>query len=331
VCGNHLSEPGEDCDDGNDDDLDSCPACSFARCGDGLVYAGVEACDDGNASDDDGCTVGCASPSCGDGVLSAGEECDDGNRDDGDACPSRCLFARCGDGFVERGVEACDLGPANAWQPALEALQGPERASARPVMRARSAADFYAYDSASAHTGFEESGTSRLYFYLAAPSGELSLFTHHGVDEGFGSPLQPDARVRMTLTHLPSTSAVAVADDKVEELHKDTPTSVVGDWKFERNTDGGVIGGLPFPGDWAIDVIPERFEGIERWRYADESVTLDLDRGSGAILKAYATASACRPDCTEPRCGDGVLDGGEICDDGNGSAGDGCSAACALE
>jgi len=40
---------------------------------------------------------------------------------------------------------------------------------------------------------------------------------------------------------------------------------------------------------------------------------------------------ACRSDCQPARCGDGVLDTGEACDDGNGVDGDGCSASCALE
>ena len=32
-----------------------------------------------------------------------------------------------------------------------------------------------------------------------------------------------------------------------------------------------------------------------------------------------------------PRCGDGALDAGEACDDGNDAPGDGCSTACELE
>ena len=37
-------------------------------------------------------------------------------------------------------------------------------------------------------------------------------------------------------------------------------------------------------------------------------------------------------DCQVPEnCGDGVLDQGETCDDGNGAAGDGCSPACRVE
>lgn len=40
---------------------------------------------------------------------------------------------------------------------------------------------------------------------------------------------------------------------------------------------------------------------------------------------------ACRTDCTLPRCGDGVADMGEACDDGNRFGGDGCTPACEAE
>ena len=36
-------------------------------------------------------------------------------------------------------------------------------------------------------------------------------------------------------------------------------------------------------------------------------------------------------ECVLPTCGDGELDAGEACDDGNGDDGDGCSSACASE
>lgn len=41
-----------------------------------------------------------------------------------------------------------------------------------------------------------------------------------------------------------------------------------------------------------------------------------------------APGAICRTDCTLARCGDAVLDPGEICDDGNTVAGDGCRADC---
>ena len=39
----------------------------------------------------------------------------------------------------------------------------------------------------------------------------------------------------------------------------------------------------------------------------------------------------CRPDCSLARCGDGIRDAGEECDDGNRKNGDGCDIRCANE
>jgi len=62
-------------------------------------------------------------------------------------------------------------------------------------------------------------------------------------------------------------------------------------------------------------------------------------RGSILALWAVATLGACdipiaaRGDDTpnNPNCGDGVLDGQEICDDGNTASGDGCNATCSSD
>jgi cysteine-rich repeat protein len=90
-CGNAVREPGEECDDGNQDDGDAClPGCRLARCGDGLA---------------------CRAPSCTTGPRGGPEECDDGNADDGDACPRTCAFAACGDGLV-CSAPGCTTGPA---------------------------------------------------------------------------------------------------------------------------------------------------------------------------------------------------------------------------
>ena len=40
---------------------------------------------------------------------------------------------------------------------------------------------------------------------------------------------------------------------------------------------------------------------------------------------------ACRTNCRKAGCGDGVVDSGETCDDGNTASCDGCSASCQLE
>jgi cysteine-rich repeat protein len=111
-CGDGVVDPGEQCDDGNDDTTDACVECQLSYCGDGFVQSGVEQCDDGNDVDTDDCLpVFCTAAACGDGSLWAGhEECDDGNDEDGDDCPTTCENAYCGDGFKWADEEECDDG-----------------------------------------------------------------------------------------------------------------------------------------------------------------------------------------------------------------------------
>lgn len=49
LCGNGRPDPGEHCDDGNDNNNDECADCVVARCGDGYVRPGLEQCDFGSA------------------------------------------------------------------------------------------------------------------------------------------------------------------------------------------------------------------------------------------------------------------------------------------
>jgi cysteine-rich repeat protein len=54
--------------DGNADPTAGCTdQCRIARCGDGIVWAGVEECDDSNDIPTDDCDA-CHLPICGDGV-----------------------------------------------------------------------------------------------------------------------------------------------------------------------------------------------------------------------------------------------------------------------
>ena len=78
------------------DDNDGCLSwCTWAQCGDGFLWWGVEDCDDGannSDTDADACRTTCELPDCGDTVIDSGEECDDGNTDDGDGCSARCAL-----------------------------------------------------------------------------------------------------------------------------------------------------------------------------------------------------------------------------------------------
>jgi cysteine-rich repeat protein len=134
ACGDGSLNIGEECDDGNESDLDAClSSCSLARCGDRLTRAdlldpsqeGYEACDDGNDDNLDACLGTCLLASCGDGFLRQDlapsepgfEECDDGDLNDNNACTNACRPAVCGDGSLRRdlspgqpGAEECDDG-----------------------------------------------------------------------------------------------------------------------------------------------------------------------------------------------------------------------------
>jgi cysteine-rich repeat protein len=83
------------------------------------------------------------------------------------------------------------------------------------------------------------------------------------------------------------------------------------------------------PASWSVTIAPNFQQGIASWQYVDGSLgTIELPLSSPVMITAFDSASICRTNCTVPRCGDGILDGGEICDDGNVVGGDGCAADC---
>lgn len=130
-CGDGVVDPGETCDDGNDDLTDGCPSgplgtCAPASCGDGFLWHGVEACDNGVANSDteaNQCRTTCNVPHCGDAVRDTGESCDDGALGS-DVCSSECLLGTCGDGFVQ-APEECDDGDDNPWNECTNACTLP--------------------------------------------------------------------------------------------------------------------------------------------------------------------------------------------------------------
>ena len=302
---------------------------SAGVCGDGLVDPGEE-CDDGNTDDGDACLTSCLAATCGDGLVERGvEECDDGNRDDRDACGNDCKLPVCGDG-VKEGSEECDLGAANANRPAFLISQpSGTRIATNMLVRAKSVQSFYDYRSASSHTGLEQVGESRIYLYADSNTGLLSLVTTHGIDFDATGQVQPASTVDFDITGLPAGVGVLLADDSPSEFFMAGPGVARGRWQFDRNSDGGALGYLPFPGAWKITVTPSFHTGLSTWGFVrDDGVRIPLVMTEPITIEAFDQSTLCRPNCTIPRCGDGVLDGSEVCDDGNTRDGDGCSANC---
>jgi len=297
-------------------------------CGDGKIDPG-EACDDGNGDNGDGCVAGCVVARCGDGFVQQGSEgCDDANTTDDDFCDNQCQPPVCGDGKVA-GNEACDLGDQNGDRPAFLIMQPSGLAIAsNSLIQPKTSAAFYNYFSASSHTGFEVARESRAYLYVDANIGRLSLILTHGIDAGPGQQ-QPMSQVAMKIFDLPPGFSIDLSDDP-DEFVASGPSTAVGDWSFNRNSDGGILGGLPFPGAWKIQVSASFNQGVTTWGFVrDDLQRIPLSMSETVTIEAFDTSSACRKSCTIPRCGDKILDGGEVCDDGNQLGGDGCAADCA--
>ena len=119
VCGDGVvdTEFGEWCDDGNTNVTDSCHQCTPTECNDGIVQMG-EQCDEGEDNSNtrpDACRRNCKRAACHDGVIDTNEECDDGNNLDCDGCSSLCFEETCGDNIVQACLgEECDDGVDNA-------------------------------------------------------------------------------------------------------------------------------------------------------------------------------------------------------------------------
>lgn len=236
--------------------------------------------------------------------------------------------ARCGNGALEPG-ELCDEGFANALTPAFAVTQpGRSETPVAFVARPRSALAFYDYRSASAHTGFEVVRVSNFFLYVSTPDDTLSLFIVTGQDFEGGPTRQPVSAIQMTLRGVPSGAQSILSDDP-GEVRGIPPADVTAGWTFQDNSDGSVISGLAWDRAWTITLDANFMSGVSSWRYAHEriaSVSLDLTQ-PGVLIHRIAGAT-CRPDCRPPRCGDGFVDAGERCDDGNTRSNDGCSAAC---
>lgn len=279
-------------------------------------------------------SIGCGARSeldaaflCGNGLLEEGERCDDGNRIDHDACDNACRVRTCGNAVLDKG-EQCDLGADNEDRPAIVLIHASRTRPVMPNDHAKTATGFYDYFSESSHTGLERVDDSALFLYRDTRDERLALVFHHGIDADATGVTLEHGLVDMDIEGLPTGAGVLIGDEG-DELSLDAPGTARGRWEFWRNTDGGALGSLPFPGSWSIESRVRLTDGIRRWTYYDAGAKeIGLDPEQVAILRAFETPSRCRTDCRVPRCGDEFVDGGEVCDDGNEIGGDGCAADC---
>ena len=357
VCGNGLIEAGEACDDGkNDGSYGSCaPDCSAraAHCGDGAVN-GDEECDDGLAGNSDtapnACRTTCERAHCGDGVLDQAETCDGG-----DNCTEACT------------IKWTDATQAVTWEVKLDANSPTWKRNAvelcdSSVINANGSP--YAVYSITNETGGDQTiaiagshtclSTLHLYrgdFDPAQPSSNCELSTQGqfaekvGLDRPGATRTELVSEFEQELFYLYSQRPVRNTIASGFEIKQGETVSVVvstqfaeacaGSMKFVRAGCGNGIVEVNYLPILTPEVCAQTPELCEQQEQCDDGNTVDGDGCSSTCeieegVHCYLD-SACQSACTQPACGNGIVEVGEACDDGNAADGDGCSSACEIE
>lgn len=298
LCGNGKLEEGEQCDDGNTDALDGCSANCEIEVSD--------TCDNGECEPE-------VKHRCGDGQKTGDEACDDGNAHAGDGCSADCKA-------VEDGFE-CPK-PGSACVPLVICGDGEMADNEVCDDGNNTAGDGCSADCMTVESGYvcekpgyacrlETCGDGILDDGEACDNGTDNIA--YAVMDGFcGIDCQP---------------AHYCGDGKLDQVDRDNGEECDAD--FDMNAYKTCMM-CTFFNDCG-DGKRTHEEGC------DDGNTNDGDGCSSACIKETGFLCTENSDglseCREILCGNGKLDAeaGELCDDGNRVAGDGCSASCLIE
>ncbi|HWO21034.1 MAG TPA: DUF4215 domain-containing protein, partial [Kofleriaceae bacterium] len=302
-CGNGITTAPEGCDDGNAANGDGCDNnCTATRCGNGIVTAGEE-CDDGNTNDTDGCTNACVLQVCGDGDVDAPETCDDANTTNGDGCDNNCKLTACGNGIVTAG-EVCDDGnqiPFDGCSPQCT-LDPFEREPNEDGSISTGASGITGNDFATANADSNGAITGATTFGARiSPAGDEDVFLIRN------TTAQPQlVKIDLYNTALGVGVSCGTTIDTGLQIRDAAGASLASN--DNRGTDR--CSGLTF------GLVP----GASAYAHV-------MEAGDDAAIAGYVV----RVGYTPVPCGNGFVEFGEQCDDGNTAAGDGCSATCQIE
>jgi cysteine-rich repeat protein len=255
---------------------------------------------------------------CGDGDVEGTEECDDGNTTAGDGCSDTCtsevLPPVCGDGAIA-GTEECDDGNATAGDGCSDAcaVEAGYLCSGEPstcVLRDGTCAAPFALaltDNAGTlegtGTGDTTGGTSQV------AAGPCDGYTSGAGPDHIYELTIPDARdVTITITD-------ATVFDSVLRLLA-MPCELASEIVEPGDTEGCSDSGFAMAA-----------ESLSYVALPAGTYYVVVDGYDDAELGAYTLTVA----AAATQCGDATLDGAEACDDGNMTAGDGCSSTCTVE
>jgi cysteine-rich repeat protein len=251
-----------------------------------------------------------AAPFCGDGIRNGGEECDDGNTVDNDACTNLCaVTSGCGDGRLDAG-EQCDDDNLTAGDgcSATCTVDITCPAGQTPVVLANAAAQ-----------AIPDNGAAITSPVTVAAAGAITRVTAvisvaHTADADLDIALVNPRGIAREL----STDNGGTGDNYAGTAFDDEATTAI------------TLGTAPFTGRFrpeqslsttaGADFLRTGAAGPWNLRIADDAAT-----ETGMLTRWTLTA------CVDPAatyCGDGIMNGGEECDDGNAIEADGCDNLC---
>lgn len=356
ACGDSVIAVGaEMCDDGNNFTelacaygqmtCESCDStCTVAMtltgefCGDGDVAVGIEACDDSNTTAGDGCSATCQfEEPCGNGTVGMGETCDDNNAVTElcaygamscMVCDSTChtvagMTQRCGDMVVQMAFEQCDDGNMMSGDGCTACLMGTGELEPND--------DGVVATGASGITGND----------FDTPTAPATSIAVTNANANFATiPMRTSVPVNSII------ASIGVAgDEDVFAIENNGTTNVLvrlDAWNLAmmygvgtacgtsidigmnvRQADGMVVASND-DRNGAVDRCP----GLSLTMTPGQRLYVHMmEFGDDAAVPAYALVMTSTPIV----CGDGVLTGGEPCDDMNTANLDGCSSTCAIE
>ncbi|MFT6627080.1 MAG: cysteine-rich repeat protein [Flavobacteriales bacterium] len=257
----------------------------------------LETCDDGelNADEPNTCRTNCTAPMCGDGIVDDGEDCDDANDIEDDTCSTVCAAPTCGDG-IRQGDEDCDDANEDETDACMDDCAFPlcgDGIINTSIGRVTISNPIVTIPGATGglcgDTEFGDCVSGEDCDVSASPGA-----SEHGVCQALG--FQRADSVRYGTDDI--MAAVSVFTWFCED--------------FECEQDDNFF------------FFCDSFDVMAEITCAGSTVeTCD----NGELNEDVA--DVCRTDCQLPECGDGILDTGEECDDGNDIEDDFCSSICA--